>query len=107
MPDPKPSRRVTWRLAFGLATLQLSLAIYAKVSSAQNILSDGACIGGLVGTLGNLAILAIVALSLLVLAFRSLKAREIHANVAPFLLLSLSSGLALILSVDAALHCTV
>jgi hypothetical protein len=90
-----------------LAAFQIAIAFFARASSERDILSDGACIGGAAGMLGGLVILVLAALALLVLAFRSLRAREVHQLIAPLLFLVSSSGLAFVLASSAALRCTV
>ena len=52
-----------WTLAITVAALQLSAAVFAVYSSNRDILSDGACIGGIFGTLANVLIVAVAAWS--------------------------------------------
>ncbi|PWJ19305.1 hypothetical protein [Jannaschia seohaensis] len=96
-----------WGPAIAVAAAQIFLAIFAVFSSSRDILSDGACVGGLVGSLGTLALLAPILVALLVLAWKSRKAGRLHYGVKPLLLLVGSSAIAFPLSMSALLHCTV
>ena len=96
-----------WRLIALLAVTQLSISIFASYSSSQDILSDGACLGGIFGSLANLVLLALSTLFLVVFGLRSLLQKVQHWCVAPSLALLLSSAVAFLFSSGAALRCTV
>lgn len=99
--------RTVWQLVTILAVTQLSISIFAAYSSSLDILSDGACLGGIFGSLANIALLAISILLFVVFGLKSLIHKSQRWAVAPFLTLALSSTLALAISSGAALRCTV
>jgi|SRR6056297_3391798 len=103
----KTKHRAIWILVTVVAVLQLSVAVFAVYSSGQDILSDGACIGGIFGTLANVVILAVVSITLLVLGFLSLRAKVAHPWLSPIFVLAASSGLSIMIGVQAGLRCTV
>ncbi|MEL6170187.1 MAG: hypothetical protein AAFR35_15985 [Pseudomonadota bacterium] len=76
-------------------------------ATGQNRLSDGACIGGIFGSLGNLAILALVAVWAIILAVKSFRNAELHAGLKPLGTVALSSVIAISIGLNAALGCTV
>ena len=96
-----------WFVALFVAGVQVSIAVVAIYSSIQNNLSDGACIGGIFGTLVNMVILVLATPAALVLAFRSRGRKELHPWVAPLLLVTLSSVVAILIGLQAGLRCTV
>jgi uncharacterized membrane protein len=100
-------QRAIWTLVTVLAVVQLSVAVFAVYSSGQNILSHGACIGGIFGTLANVIILSVVSIMLLVLGFLSLRAKAAHPWLSPIFILAASSGLSIMIGVQAGLRCTV
>jgi predicted Co/Zn/Cd cation transporter (cation efflux family) len=96
-----------WTLAVTVAALQLSVAIFAVYSSRQSILSDGACIGGIFGTLANVFMVAVAAVVVLILGIRSRRSEKARRALKPWLLLVSSSSLAILIGQYAALRCTV
>lgn len=96
-----------WIVAFSISVVQVSIAVFAVYSSNQDILSDGACLGGIFGTLANFLILAVAAVASLILVFISLKVRALHPWLKPSVFLCLSSVLAIWVASYAALRCTV
>jgi hypothetical protein len=96
-----------WVVALVVASLQLFVAVFAAYSSNQDILSDGACIGGIFGTLANLVILFVVAVWLIFLVIKSFKATIFHSGLKPLFVLVLSSTFAIFIGQYAALRCTV
>ena len=90
-----------------MAASQLGIVIFAVYSSSQDRLSDGACIGGIFGSLGNLAILAVVAVWAIILAVKSSKDPEWHDGLKPLGTVALSSVIAITIGLNAALRCTV
>ena len=102
-----PENRQTWFVVLCIAAVQISVALFAVYSSSQNILSDGACIGGIFGSLVNLVILAIASIVLLVLGFKSWRAKAAHPALSPMFLLAASSALSIFVGLQAGLRCTV
>ncbi len=98
---------IHWIIAFSVAVSQIGIAIFAVFSSSQDRLSDGACIGGVFGTLGNLAILSVVAIWAVILAARSFKEANWHEGLKPLGTVALSSVAAILVGLNAALGCTV
>ena len=98
---------IRWVPALSLAALQIGVAVFAVYSSRQDILSDGACLGGIFGTLVNLAILAVVLIWALVVAVRSFRAASWHTSLKPLAAVVLSSTLAIFIGMEAGLRCTV
>jgi hypothetical protein len=96
-----------WIVAFSISVVQVSIAVFAVYSSNQDILSDGACLGGIFGTLANFLILAVAAVISLTLAFMSLKVRACHPWLKPAIFLCLTSVIAIWIGSYAALRCTV
>ena len=96
-----------WFLAIFIAALQNSLAILAVYSSNQDVLSDGACIGGGFGTLANMVILAAVVMWLFILAVKHFKKPNWDRRVWPLLTVALSSTTAVLIGQHAMLRCTV
>jgi hypothetical protein len=96
-----------WAVAFCISVSQIAIAVFAVYSSKQNILSDGACLGGVFGTLANFLILAVAAVASLILVFISLKVRALHPWLKPSVFLCLSSVLAIWVASYAALRCAV
>ena len=96
-----------WFFALLVAALQISVAIFATYSSSINRISEGACLGGAFGTLANLVILAVAVVWLLILAAKSFKKAQRHAGLKPLSVLVLSSIVAIIIGLNAALGCTV
>jgi len=98
---------IRWCLALSLAAAQISVAIFAVFSSSQNRLSDGACIGGIFGSLANLFVLAVVLIWAITLAVKSRKMATWHDGLKPLGVVALSSTMAIFIGLNAALHCTV
>ena len=98
---------IHWITALSVAALQNGNAIFAVYSSSQDRLSDGACVGGVFGTLANLAILAVVAIWSIILAVKSRKETHWHTGLKPLLAVALSSTTAIIIGMNAMLGCTV
>ena len=96
-----------WYLALGVAALQNAIAVFAVYSSSKDILSDGACIGGVFGSLVNLAVLVVVLVWSLVLAVKSRKESRWHSALKPLLVVALSSVIAIVIGMNAGLRCTV
>jgi uncharacterized membrane-anchored protein len=96
-----------WIVALGVAALQNAIAVFAVYSSSQDVLSDGACIGGIFGTLANLAVVAVVLIWSMILAVKSFKETDWHPDLKPLLAVALSSATAIFIGLNAALHCTV
>jgi hypothetical membrane protein len=94
-------------IAFTVAALQLTVAVFAVYSSNQNILSDGACIGGIFGTLANLVILSVSVVVALILSVRSRRHEKARHALGSWLILVSSSGVAIAIGQYAALRCTV
>jgi predicted Co/Zn/Cd cation transporter (cation efflux family) len=95
-------------IAFTVAALQLTVAVFAVYSSNQDILSDGACIGGIFGTLANLLILSVSVVVALILGVRSRRTRKgASMRWGPWLILASSSSVAILIGQYAALRCTV
>lgn len=90
-----------------MAASQIGISIFATYSSSQDRLSDGACIGGIFGSLGNLAILALVIVWAIVLAVKSFKDTEWHDGLKPLGTVAISSVIAIFIGLIAALGCTV
>ena len=98
---------IHWFIALSVAASQIGIAIFAVYSSSQNRLSDGACIGGVFGSLGNLAILAVVVVWAIILAVKSFKDAEWHDGLKPLGTVAISSVIAIFIGLNAALMCTV
>jgi uncharacterized membrane-anchored protein len=96
-----------WIFVIGLATVQLFVACFAVYSSNQNILSTGACIGGIFGTLANLAILLIAIIWAFIVLVRSFKSSAWHPNLAPISFVICAGVIAIAIGQYAALRCTV
>ena len=96
-----------WRFVICIAVLQNATAVFAVYSSSQDVLSDGACLGGIFGTLFNFVILAVVLTGAIVLAAKSLKEKNWHAGFYPLVAVGLSSTTAILIGQHAALRCTV
>jgi predicted Co/Zn/Cd cation transporter (cation efflux family) len=94
-------------IAFTIAALQLTVAVFAVYSSNQSILSDGACIGGIFGTLANLVILSVSVVVALILGVRSRRHEKALHALGSWLILVSSSGVAIAIGQYAALRCTV
>ena len=110
MPEKTPATTdgpSPWLFALVVAFLQNAIAVYAVYASSQDILSDAACIGGIFGSLANLAIIAVVALWSSILAVKSYRNRRWAPGLKPLLVVALSSGLAVVIGMNAALRCTV
>ena len=101
------TQKEAWTTAFLIAAVQHSVAVFAVYSSSQDILSDGACIGGIFGSLANIVILAIAAVWLLVLIIKSMRTKTRHPLFQHLCFVLASSGLAILISMQAALRCTV
>ena len=103
-----PSRQAeNWTAAIVLAGIQVSVAIFAVYSSNQDVLSDGACLGGVFGTAANVVIAIAGGLAAVVLSLKSFKAGVWHPWCRPAMFLCLSSGAAIWIGAYAALRCTV
>jgi len=83
------------------------IAVLAVYSSAQDILSEGACVGGLFSVLVNPAVFCVAAIGLIVLAAKEAKAGTLQPWLKPFAGLCLSSATAFFIGSQAALRCTV
>jgi predicted Co/Zn/Cd cation transporter (cation efflux family) len=83
------------------------VAVFAVYSSKQSILSGGACIGGIFGTLANVFMVAVAAVVVLILGIRSRRSEKARRALKPWLLLVSSSSLAILIGQYAALRCTV
>ena len=94
-------------LAFIVAALQLTVAAFAVYSSNRDILSDGACIGGIFGTLANILILSVAVVAALVLSTKPFRESRLRRGVKPLLILASSSSVAILIGQYAALRCTV
>lgn len=94
-------------VVFIVAALQLSVAIFAVTSSNRDVLSDGACIGGVYGTLANILILSVTVVALLVLSAKPFAGSRLRRGVKPLLILASSSSVAILIGQYAAFRCTV
>jgi predicted Co/Zn/Cd cation transporter (cation efflux family) len=94
-------------IAINIAALQLTVAVFAVYSSNQDILSDGACIGGVFGTLANLLILSVSVVVALILGVRSRRDEKARRALGSWLILASSSSVAILIGQYAALRCTV
>ncbi len=101
------SSTIHWGLALFLAAAQNAVAVFAVYSSGQDRLSDGACIGGVFGSLANMFILAVVMIWAIVLAVKSRKRATWHDGLKPLGFVVVSSILAIFIGLNAALGCTV
>ena len=99
--------RSTWFVVWVIAATQIFIAVFAVYSSNRDILSDGACLGGIFGTFGNAVLLAGLVLWSLGLCIRHAGKGDIANRLAPFLLLILTSGIAIAIGSQAGLRCTV
>jgi hypothetical protein len=107
-PSPATIKRIKrWLFPICLATSQNAVAVFAVYASSRDILSDGACIGGVFGTLVNLAIFAVVLVWGIILVVKSLKKRNWHTSLKPLFVVGLSSAIAILIGQHAALRCTV
>ena len=98
---------IHWFIALSVAAIQNGIAIFAVYSSSHDRLSDGACIGGVFGTLANQVILAVVVIWAIILAVRSFKNAKWHDGLKPLGAVALSSISAILIGLNAALGCTV
>jgi hypothetical protein len=96
-----------WRFVICIAVLQNAAGVFAVYSSSQDVLSDGACLGGILGTLFNFVVLAVVLTSVIFLAAKSLKEKNWHAGLYPLVVMGLSSTTAILIGQHAAFRCTV
>lgn len=96
-----------WVFALAVAAVQNAIALFAVYSSSQDVLSDGACIGGGYGTLANTALLFAVLVWAMVLGVKSYRDGNWHETLSPLLAVALSSTTAIFIGLNAALHCTV
>ena len=96
-----------WTSVYLISALQLGIAIFAVYSSNRNILSDGACIGGIFGTLANFVILAAALVVIVFLGVKSLMESRMLPALEPLLVLAFSSTAAIAIGQYAALRCTV
>lgn len=96
-----------WIAVFVIAGIQVAVAVFATHSSNTDVLSDGACIGGVFGSLANLIVLFIAVIASLILSLISWKAQAWHPWCKPAMSLCLSSGFAIWIGAYAALRCTV
>jgi uncharacterized membrane protein len=99
--------QVRWLVSLTVAVFQIGIASFAAYSSNRDILSDGACIGGVFGTLINLIILIVILAWLAVVTIKSLKEAKWHAAIPTLLTLALSSTVAILIGQYAGLRCTV
>jgi hypothetical protein len=76
-------------------------------SSSQDVLSDGACIGGIFGTLANLLMLSVSVVAALILGVRSRRHEKARHALGSWLILAASSSGAILIGQYAALRCTV
>lgn len=102
-----PEHRQIWFVVLCVAGVQLSIAIMAVYASSQNSLSDGACIGGIFGSLANFVVLTVVGIVLMVLGFKSWRAKAAHPVLSPMFVLAASSALSIVIGLPAGLGCTV
>jgi len=102
-----PPQKTTWWIVLAVAGLQIGVAVFAVASSQRDILSDGACLGGIFGTLANLVVLCGVVCTCLVLGVKSAKEKRRHPMLPLLFVLACSSGLAIFIGQSAALRCTV
>jgi hypothetical protein len=96
-----------WFLGLLVAALQNAVAVYAVYSSYRDPLSDGACIGGVYGTLTNIAILVLLVTWLLMLAVKNFRSSVWDKRVWPLATVAISCGLAIMIGQNAMLRCTV
>jgi hypothetical protein len=82
----------------------IGVAVY---SSSQDVLSDGACIGGIFGTLANLLMLSVSVVVALILGVRSRRHEKARHALGSWLILAASSSVAILIGQYAALRCTV
>jgi drug/metabolite transporter (DMT)-like permease len=94
-------------IAFTVAALQLTVAVFAVYSSSQDVLSDGACIGGIFGTLANLLMLSVSVVAAMILGVRSRRHEKARHALGSWLILAASSSGAILIGQYAALRCTV
>jgi uncharacterized membrane protein len=97
-----------WFFVLALTILQNAVAAFAVYSSSRDVLSDGACIGGVFGTLANMAIFIIVLVWSVTLAMKSLRKSDRQTSSLNCLfVVGVSSALAILIGQYAALRCTV
>lgn len=96
-----------WTFALCLAVLQVSVAIFAIWSSSRDILSDGACIGGIFGTLANLGVLSLATVAALINAVHSLKTHSWRPWLSQSVFLCATSLIAIAIGLYAGLRCSV
>jgi predicted Co/Zn/Cd cation transporter (cation efflux family) len=89
-------------IAFTVAALQLTIAVFAVYSSSQDVLSDGACIGGIFGTLANLLMLSVSVVVALILGVRSRRHEKARHALGSWLILAASSSVAILIGQYAA-----
>ncbi len=101
-------RKTKWRrLAIAIATMQIIVAVAVLNVSYQNPISDLACLGGIFGSLVNIVILVALGLWSLYLGYRSYRAKALHPVLRYVPVVAVSSFLAIYVSAEAALLCTV
>lgn len=98
---------IRWGLALTVAATQIAVASFAVYSSGQNRLSDGACIGGVFGSLANMFILAVVMIWAISLAVKSRNRATWHDGLKPLNCVAVSSVVAIVIGLNAARLCTV
>ena len=97
-----------WFFVLALGILQNTVAVFAVQSSSRDVLSDGACIGGVFGTLANLLILAVVLVWSITMAVKSPKRSVLETDrLKSLLVVGVSSSLAIFIGYHAAIRCTV
>lgn len=103
-PTTSPGR---WFVVLAIAVLQNAIAVFAVYSSSRDVLSDGACIGGVYGSLANMMLLGVVLLWAMVLAVKSIRGKYWHPDLGPLVAVACSTVVAIIIGMNAALRCTV
>lgn len=106
-PSKNKAPEGSWVFALCVAAAQIGIAVFAVYSSSKDILSDGACIGGVFGSLANMAVLLVVLVWSLVLAVKSRKEARWHGALKPLLVVAISSIIAIVMGMNAGLRCTV
>jgi len=94
-------------LALIISSVQLTVAVAAVTASANNPISDLACLGGVFGTLVNVIILAITLPWALILAFKSWKKNPKPPGLTYLSMVCGTSLLAIWIGSGGALRCTV